>query len=166
MSQHLYEYGSELRGLFEEMASEEYSDEFDLERITAAEGAFEAKAEDVAKFIRHMKATAEMFKTEAARMVARATAATNKAARCAEYLQREMEAIGRDKIKGEKLTITLAKCPVSCTVTDVEVLHDGFKIIEQVIRVDKRKIIKWFRETGNTPNGSEIVSDKRTLRIR
>jgi len=166
MSGHLYEYGVAMRGHMEQMASEEYSDEFDLDRITQAQGDFESKAEDVAKFIRHQKATAEMFNTEATRMTARATAATNKAARCAEYLQREMEAIGRDKIKGEKLTITLAKCPMSCIVVNEGAVPEAFKAIVATVKVDRTAIKKHVKETGEAVPGVEIISDKRTVRIR
>jgi|GEM_PF-3580981 len=70
---------------------------------------FKAKAEKVARYIRHQEALAEARKNEAKRIKELATQAENQAARLRKYLTNQMILSGVDRIDGVSTKISLRK---------------------------------------------------------
>jgi len=70
---------------------------------------FKAKAEQVARYIRHQEALAEARKAEAKRIRELATQAENQAARLRNYLTNQMMLSGVDRIDGVSTKISLRK---------------------------------------------------------
>ena len=79
------------------------------------------------------------------------------------YLLGEMEAVGRDKVKGPTLTVSLAKAPLSCDVISVDDVPAEFQRIK--VEVDRSRILEHFRETGEVLPGVIIALDHRYVRI-
>ena len=72
---------------------------------------FKAKAEQVARYIRHQEALAEARKTEARRIKELASQAENQAARLRKYLSNQMILSGVDRIDGVSTKISLRQKP-------------------------------------------------------
>ena len=70
---------------------------------------FKAKAEQVARYIRHQEALAEARKTEARRIRELASQAENQATRLRKYLTNQMTISGVDRIEGVTTKISIRK---------------------------------------------------------
>lgn len=80
---------------------------------------------------------------------------------------RIMEVAQKDKINGKVLTISLQVNPISIKVTDADLVPLVFrKIIPETFTVDKKAITDWFKQHGEIPDGCEVVTDKKSLRIK
>ena len=79
------------------------------------------------------------------------------------YLLGEMEAAGREKVKGPTLTVSLAKAPLSCDVVCAADVPAEFQRIK--VEVDRSRILEHFRQTGEIVPGTTIAVDRRYVRI-
>lgn len=138
--------------------------EWDL--VLALEDAFEAKVEGVAKFIKSLSADADAIDAEKKRLSARSRSIDGKIEWLKGYLKYALESTGRDKMKGELLTVSLRQAPWSCLIADEKAVPEAFVHVETVRSIDKRAIIDHFKASGEVIPGVEVVTDKRTVQIR
>lgn len=134
--------------------------------LTALEGAFNTKIENVAKFIKSLQADVDAIKAERQRLASRERSLGRKVDWLKGYLKHAMESAGKDKVKGELLTVSLRKAPVSCVVEDAERVPAEFREEVTEIKVDRNGIIRHFKQTGEILAGVEMVTDRRTVWIR
>ncbi len=151
--------------------------------LEQAEGTFAAKVERVALKIRELTGAAEIIKAEEERLSARRRAHENAAKGLKTYLQRQLEVAGKDKVKGELLTVAtqlnppVLQVPADTTDADLAELYEaGMRGIEQVpatFAVNKREVLDMVR--GAEANGKTAdtvlpagwtVTRSSSLRIR
>jgi len=162
----LYELTDAYRSVLEEL-SESSGDGQDEARFQALLGglgeAFEEKVLSIAKVIRSMEADVLAIASEVERLQGRKRHLTGRIDWLKRYLLGEMEAAGREKVRGATLTVFLAKAPPSCEVMSVEDVPEGFRRVK--VEVDRAGILEHFRSTGEVVPGTTVIMDRRYVRI-
>ena len=130
------------------------------------EDAFNSKIENVAKAFKNVDAEQKAIKAERERLQARERTLARRANWFKGYLHHAMTRTGKDKVKGEVLTVSLRKCPASCDVFDVDSVPGAFKRTVTEVKVDRKAIIDHFKDTGEILDGVNIVDDRKTVSIR
>jgi len=164
---HLYEVTDEYVALTQRLNDEEFTEESLKERLAEIKEQFNIKAENIGKVVISMESISESIEHEIARLTARQKSINNRASYLRDYLFTEMMASGNDRIQGTVLTLSLRKSPPSCQVLDEKAIPEQFiRIIPEQRQVDKRGILDHFKATGEVPNGTEIITDRKTLSIK
>ncbi len=128
---------------------------------------FHDKAENVGKIILSLVADTQTIKDEEIRLTNRRVKLERKVDWLKSYLQQEMTVTGIDKIEGKILTISLRANPPSVKVINENDIPAEFRrIIPETWQVDKTGILKHFKDTGEIPFGTEVVTGKKTLVIK
>ena len=83
-----------------------------------------------------------------------------------EYIKMCLERIDKDKIDTAIGTIKLKKCPASVEVTHEDLVPKEFLRIKEVVEVNKSEILKNFKETGEIPVGTNIITNKTKVEIK
>jgi len=159
----LYELSEDylrLLDLLEDPESDEQALEVELDHIS---GLIAQKAEAIAGLVAHIEGLADARHAEAKRLDERARADERHAQRLRDYVLRHMQAIGSERIETLRFTLQVRTNPPA-----VEVLED-LLIPEEFWRippppppaVDKRAILDHFKQTGEIPQGVEVVRRKR-----
>lgn len=113
------------------------------------------KAENIARLIKNFEAEREAFKKESDRLAAKAKSFENKVTNLKRYLQGNLEVAGIDKVKGELFTVSLRNNPISLDLSSDEHIPMEFKRMPEPV-VDKRELLKYIKETGETFEGVEL----------
>ena len=83
-----------------------------------------------------------------------------------EYIKMCLERINKDKVDTIIGTIKLKKCPASVEVTHEDLIPKEFMRTKTVIEVNKQEILKNFKETGEVPVGTNIITNKMKVEIK
>lgn len=129
--------------------------------LSAVQGEWEEKALAVAGYFQGLEAQVSAMKEAEKRIAERRKHAENAVQRLKDYLQRQMEATGVEKVECPYFSISLAKCPPSVEIEDESLVPPEFKNIEIVEKIDKKAI-----KAAGGCQGARIVTDKHTLRIK
>lgn len=125
--------------------------------------AIDDKAENTAKVIRELEGDINTLTSEIQRLNERKTALSNNVKRIKEYLQNEMEKVGKTKIKGELFNVRIQNNPSGVYVEDErKIPRDYFN--EQEPKLDKARL-KNELKSGVEIDGAEL-RQKRSLRIK
>jgi hypothetical protein len=137
------------------------------EQLASITDQFNVKAENIGKLILTKQAEAKAIDEEITRLNNRKRVIENRAEWLKNYLQVEMQVAKTDKIEGQILTLSLQKSPPSCEILDQTLVPQQFiKVIPEQKQVSRIDILKFFKDTGEIPPGTNIITDKKTLRIR
>lgn len=143
----------------------------DPQEVEAAYGKLEVteaqigeKAEAYAKVIRNMTAEADAFKAEADRLYAKAKTCTNAVNRIKEALKNAMLVLEKPECKTSIGTFRITQNPPSCKVVDIMKIPKEF-IVEQEPKVAAKEILAHYKETGEIPDGVDIVREE-SIRFR
>ena len=137
-----------------------------LDQITALEEDFDGKVENILKVVRGLDAEIDALKAERDRMSARAKSRDNARGRLRMYLQDNMTRLDIDKVKTLIGTAYMGTVADSVDVVKPEELPDEWKTVEVVEKPRKKDILDHYKKTGEILPGCEIVSGRRTVRIR
>jgi len=148
-----------------EGADEDFSEE-EWDILIGIEGDFRTKVETVAKFAKSLEADVEAIKGERKRLANRQGTLGRKVGWLKAYLLHALTSTGTTKVKGELLTVSLRKAPVSCVVEDAERVPGDFKREVTEVKVDRSAINTHFKATGEVLPGVTMVTDKQTISIR
>ncbi|MCF1614810.1 siphovirus Gp157 family protein [Tetragenococcus koreensis] len=125
--------------------------------------AIDDKAENTAKVIRELEGDINTLTSEIQRLNERKTALSNNVKRIKEYLQNEMEKVGKTKVKSERFTIGIQNNPPSVRVEDERKIPRDY-FTPQEPKLDKTKL-KDELKRGKEIDGAEL-RQKRSLRIK
>ncbi|MCF1632913.1 siphovirus Gp157 family protein [Tetragenococcus koreensis] len=125
--------------------------------------AIDDKAENTAKVIRELEGDINTLTSEIQRLNERKTALSNNVKRIKEYLQNEMESVGKTKVKSERFTIGIQNNPPSVRVEDERKIPRDY-FTPQDPKLDKTKL-KDELKRGKEIEGAEL-RQTRGLRIR
>ena len=130
--------------------------------LDSIDEAIEVKVENTAKVIKELEGKASTIDVEIKRLQDRKSTLVNNSKGIKEYLQTEMEKVGKTKIKGELFNIGIQNNPVSVNVLNETLIPEGF-FVPQPAKLDK-KALKDELKHGDIP-GAELIQT-RGLRIR
>lgn len=166
MTEKLYEISEALAVIHDQLAATdgELTDELER-RLDECNLAIKVKTENIARWIINLDGKAGSIDTEIERLQNRKKSAINLQERLKEYIRVNMVKADIQKIETDVFTIAVQKNPPSCEITNEEIIPAGYKVIKQVVSVDKKKLLSDLKE-GIKVDGCHIVLDKTHLRIR
>lgn len=157
----LYELGEKYLELIEQ------SENFDIETfndtLEAIDDAYLDKLESTAKVIQMIDGNIGTVDSEIKRLQAKKKSMTNSKTRIKEYMQSEMERIGKDKLKGELFSFNIQNNPPSVNILDERAIPKQYFITPEP-QLDKKAILSDLKN-GINVLGAEQKQTK-SLRIR
>lgn len=164
---HLYELSEQYRSVIANLESEEITEDLLKAKLAEVTTQLNDKAESIGKLVMELEADNTAIETEINRLANRKRITQNKIDWLKSYVLSEMLASGIEKIPGQILTISIQKNPPSCNIIDTSLLPlEYIRIIPEQKQADKVKILANFKATGEIPAGAEIITDKKSLRIK
>lgn len=161
----LYEMTANYNAIFELLYDEESNLDTLEETLQSLSDAIEVKAENMGKFIAMLKADESAIEKEVERLMARKKARQNRIQRIRDYLQSQMELMGKDKITTPIMTISLQNNPPALEIEDEFAVPTEFIIIiPERKEVDKAKV-KEALKSGREVPGARLTQG-RSLRFR
>ena len=124
------------------------------------------KSTNIIGYFKNIELTTQALKTEEERYKSNRQALEKKLARFTEYLKECMERAGITKIETPIGTLQIVKNPASVEVVNQDQVPDEYLRVKTSIEVDKAKIKKTLKETGEVPDGVRIVTDNTRLDIK
>ena len=148
------------------MESEEITEE-DKNKIEAElTMLLQEKSQNIIGYLRNNELTIEAMKAEEKRISDVRKALENRNNKFKEYVKECMENNGITKIETGLGTISIAKSPVSVEIINEEAIPSEFKQEIVTVKIDKMKIKENFKETGEIPDGVNIITTNTNLRVK
>lgn len=153
----LYELTGDYMALME--AIDDAEDETQLNELMAQfdviQDAIGDKADAYARIIRNKLAEAKALKTEADRLMARKRAAERVVDELKSRLKESMTAVGATKLTTSIGVWSIQSNPPSIKIVDEDMIPAVW-CIPQPPKIDKAKMLRWFKESGEIIPGTEI----------
>ena len=124
------------------------------------------KSQNIIGYTRNIELTINAMKEEEKRISENRKVLENKMSRFKDYVKECMERNGITKIETELGTLSLVKSPASVEVINEEEVPEEFKQQVITIKIDKARKKNHFKETGEIPEGTNIVTTNTNLRIK
>lgn len=124
------------------------------------------KGSNIIGYTKNIELTINAMKEEEDRMASNRKVLENKLARFKQYVKECMENNGITKIETGLGTLSIAKSPASVEIINEEAIPSEFKQEIVTVKIDKTKIKNNFKETGEIPDGVNIVTTNTSLRIK
>jgi hypothetical protein len=157
----LYELSSQYNQIFYTMTEESDFEQLE-ETLSGIEEEFEVKAENIAKLIKSLDGDAKAYKEEVDRLASRKKAIENHQDRLKAYLESNMVALGKDKIKGNVFTIAMQNNPPKAIVDIEELIPEQYKSYE--LHIAKKEILDDLKQGKEVPGVH--MEQSQSLRIR
>ncbi len=157
----LYELVGNMAYLYQLLGDPEADEQVIKDTMESIDYEIEEKADGYAKIIRMLNAEVEAISTEVDRLEARKKAIKNNADRLKEALEQSMIFLNKRKFKTALFSFNIQKNTPSVNITGE--VPEQF-LIPQEPKVDKRAIIDYVKEHGNTEYAELTQSE--SLRIR
>ena len=159
----LYELTGELLALQDMMGDPDVDEQTLSDTMGAIDMEFSDKADGYAMVDRNLAATEEGLKKEIDRLNARKKAIENNRKRLKDSLEQAMRAVGKTKFKTDLFSFGIQKNPASVNILDESKIPSEY-LIAQEPKIDKKGIIAFVKEHGNTEYAELTQSE--SLRIR
>jgi len=164
---HLYELSDEYVSILTEIDSEVTEETTLLEQLNNIKARFNDKAENIGKLVLSLTGEASKLTLEEQRLASRRQAITKKVDWLKDYLKQEMTVAKIDQVKGTVVTVSLKNNPPSVNILDQDDIPEEYRrVIPETWQPDKRSILDHFKDTGEIINGTEIITDKKSLVIK
>lgn len=171
MSLRLYEYPDKYRELWERFENEsdqhmqgaERHESVGREEFDKLEVDYGEKVENIGKLIQSLRATADALDTESARLKARAASIKRKIDWLKSYVVDSMRTLGRDKIEGGVLVVSLTRNQ-RVELSDIQPIPDRFVTVVEEQKIDKAGIRQALKDGEDVP-GARLV-DTHSIKIR
>ena len=148
------------------MESEEITEE-DKNKIEAElTMLLQQKSQNIIGYTKNIELTIEAMKEEEDRISSNRKALENKLTRFKQYVKECMENNGITKIETSLGTLSIAKSPTSVEIINEDAIPSEFKQEVVTVKIDKTKIKNNFKETGEVPDGVNIITTNTSLRIK
>ncbi|SDI14384.1 virus Gp157 [Alteribacillus persepolensis] len=131
--------------------------------LDSIEDAIEEKVDRMGMVLKTLEANQKALKEEEKRLADRRKHYESESRHLKQYLQHQLESIGKKKVKGTIFTAGIQKNPPSVDVINEDILPKEF-FIEQEPKLDKKKLLAYLKE-GNEIKGAEIMQSE-GVRIR
>lgn len=148
------------------MESEEITEE-DKNKIEAElTMLLQQKSQNIIGYTKNIELTIEAMKEEEDRISSNRKVLENKLTRFKQYVKECMENNGITKIETGLGTLSIAKSPASVEIVNEDEVPSEFKQEIVTVKIDKTKIKNNFKETGEIPDGVNIITTNTSLRIK
>lgn len=124
------------------------------------------KSQSIIGYVKNIELTIEAMKSEEKRISEQRKILENRTTRFKKYVKECMEQIGIKKIETQLGTLSIANNPISVEVVNEELVPSEFKEEIITIKINKKAITDNFKETGEIPNGVNILTHNTSLRIK
>lgn len=166
MSTSLYVLAAEYRSAAEQLSDLDMPDEVVRDTLESISGDLEAKAVNVAQFVRNLEASAEQIKDAEKQMSERRKAIENRAERIRSYLLDNMLATGITKIECPFFKLAVRDNPASVVINEPGLIPATYMTDPAPPPpAPDKKLIKKAIEDGFDVPGAHLVRGKR-LEIR
>lgn len=163
----LYELSGELALIASELidAGGELTDDLE-KRLDSCTLGFNAKVENIGKWVLDLECREEAIDRELSRLTARKKSVQNLQRRLKEYTKMCMERVGKTRVEFGAMTVSVHRNPPSVEVRDEKSIPARFlTIIPEQHILDKKTLLETLK-AGETVNGAVLVTDRTHLRIR
>ena len=148
------------------MEQEEMTEENKIAIEKELEILLQEKSQNIIGYTRNIEMTVEAMKTEEKRIADMRKTLENRLSKFKDYVKTCMENNGITKIETELGNLTIAKNPISVEIVNEDEVPSEYKTEVTTIKIDKTKIKKAFKETGEIPAGVNIQTENTSLRIK
>lgn len=124
------------------------------------------KSTNIIAYIINSESLLERMKMEEERLKSLRKLGEEKIEKFKKYVKENMETLGLQKIQTELGNLMIAKNPISVEIIDEDKIPKEFKEEVTTIKINKKAISDYFKETGEIVDGVNIVSDKTSLRVK
>lgn len=160
----LYDITSEYTAALEELANMELDEETLKDTLEGLSGTLEAKAVNVAMFVRNLETTADSIKDAEKAMSDRRKAIENRAARVKEYIKENMIRAGILKIESPYFKLAIQNNPPSVKIENAEEIPQHFfKIPEPPPPVPDKTAIGAALKAGESVPGAWLEQGQRLV---
>lgn len=154
----------ELVGNYKKVYEMDLDDETWQDTLESIDSAIEQKADGVMYVIRNLEVDVIGLKDEEKRLKSKREVAERKIKRLKQYLQENMEAVGKTKFKTQLFAYNIQNNPASLKLTDEKLIPEKYYTVETSRKYDN-KAIKDDLKAGKVINGAELKTSQ-SLRIR
>ena len=145
----------------EELTEQEYNQ---LAEELALE--LQNKSANIIGYIKNTEILIDAIKAEEKRLSDMRKAGEAKLEKFKQYVKENMERLGLEKIPTELGNLTIAKNPISIEIENEDEIPEEFKQYVVTAKIDKTAIKKHFQETGEIVEGTRVINNKTSLRIK
>ena len=124
------------------------------------------KSQNIIGYTKNIELTINAMKEEEDRISSNRKALENKLTKFKQYVKECMENNGITKIETELGTLSIAKSPASVEIINEDEVPNEFKQEVVTVKIDKTAIKNHFKETGEIPQGVNIITTNTSLRIK
>ena len=124
------------------------------------------KSQNIIGYTRNIELTIEAMKMEEKRISEQRKTLENKVSKFKEYVKECMDKNNITKIETELGSLTITKNPASVEIIDENIIPEEFKQEVVTVKIDKTAIKNHFKETGEIPEGTNIITTNTSLRIK
>lgn len=124
------------------------------------------KSQNIIGYTKNIELTINAMKEEEKRIAENRKSLENKLERFKDYVKECMERNNITKIETGLGILSIAKSPMSVEITNEDEVPSEFKQEVVTVKIDKTKIKNNFKETGEIPNGVNIITTNTNLRIK
>lgn len=124
------------------------------------------KSQNIIGYTRNTELMINAMKEEEKRLADRRKLLENRLTKFKEYVKECMDKNGITKIDTELGSLTIAKNPASVEIVNEGEIPSEYKTEVVTVKIDKTKIKNNFKETGEIPNGVNILTNNTSLRIK
>lgn len=160
---HLYELTDEYLRAFEALQVDEQGNMVGYEALEELAGALDEKLEAVACFVKDLCGEAARFKAEEEALAARRKQLESRAKWLSNYLQGQLEAVGREKFETVRCKLGFSKS-TKVNVLDMDLLPEAYRRVVTTIEPDKKALLPLLR-AGEVIPGAEL-QESRTFQIK
>lgn len=162
MNTSLYQLSAEYQQVANKLMESDLDEVTIKDTLESISGDLEAKAVNVAMFIRNLEASAEQIKLEEKAMADRRKALESKAEQVKTYLKTNMQACGITKIESPYFALTIKKNPHKLVIDDATAIPKELYVYpEPPAPYPDNAKIKDILKNGDIVNGAHLEQDER-----
>lgn len=124
------------------------------------------KSSNIIAYSKNIELLINGMKEEEKRIADNRKSLENKLNKFKEYVKENMDKLGITKIETELGTLSISSNPASVEIINEDEIPAEFKQEIITTKIDKTAIKKHFKETGEIPAGTNIVTTNTSLRIK
>lgn len=159
----LYEITSGFPALMENEEITQEEKEKIQEELTVL---LQQKSQNIIGYTKNIELTISAMKEEEKRISDNRKSLENKLINFKKYVKECMERNGITKIETALGALSITKSPTSVEIVSEDEIPGEFKQEVVTVKIDKTKIKNYFKETGEIPEGANIVTSNTSLRIK
>jgi len=158
----LYELSQNYKNLEELLDNPDIAEEVIKEALSELDEEWETKAENLAKLIKSFDVDVKGLKEEEQRLASRRKSLENRIAGLKTYIEDNMKAVGKDKIKGKVFTLAIQNNPPSVEIVDDFMIPEKYFVVKKEIA--KKEILNDLKQGIEVPGAQ--MNQTASLRIR